>query len=208
MGFTAQHSMSFLTCHAYCGRGGFPKICSPAYPPCTPPQHAHAAGEEAEEAEAEDREVEDIFELEGMSELDINADPETLARMQAQREAAAAGPRGGWEGQAGSVAAAAAAEAAAAANANKPAVDEVANKLDSMMEITFAHLDRRLAQAGGPLQVWEALLAIFERTILNTHRSKFSQFLVFYVAYKHHSPCAQLFVDFLLARLQVRVGRG
>lgn len=60
-------------------------------------------------------------------------------------------------------------------------------------------------QPGGPQQAWQALLAIFERTILNTHRSKFSQFLVFYMCLEQPDLCARHFVDFLLSRLKVCV---
>lgn len=58
--------------------------------------------------------------------------------------------------------------------AGRPAVDETADKLDSMMELTFAHLERRAA--GGQLgAAWDTLLAAFERSVLLTHRSKFTQ---------------------------------
>lgn len=46
------------------------------------------------------------------------------------------------------------------------------------------------------------MLSIFERAILNTHRSKFTQYLVFFVCSKQPQPCAAAFVDLLLSRLQ------
>lgn len=148
-----------------------------------------AAGEEEEEAS--DEEQEDIFELEGMSELDINADPEALERFRQER--------GGWEG---AVAVGSHAAQSDAAGGRAP-VDETANKLDSMMDLTFAHLQRRLMEPNGLPLLWDAMLPIFERTILSTHRSKFSQFLIFYICCKHPDPCGRMFVEFLLARLKV-----
>ncbi len=51
-------------------------------------------------------------------------------------------------------------------------------------------------------------MSSFERTILNTHRSKFSQYLVFYMCYKYPEPCVRLFAEFLITRLQVRLGHS
>lgn len=58
--------------------------------------------------------------------------------------------------------------------AGKPRVDETADKLDSMMELTFQHLERRMA-AGQGNSAWDTLLGAFERCVLLTHRSKFTQ---------------------------------
>ena len=69
---------------------------------------------------------------------------------------------------------AAAAGAEAGEAADKPRVDETADKLDSLMELTFQHLQRR--QAAGQLgAAWDTLLGAFERCVLLTHRSKFTQ---------------------------------
>lgn len=112
-------------------------------------QYAYLAGEDEEEVDGvpEEEDAEDIFELEGMSELDINATPEELKR----RHAEAAATRGGWEGAVPSVHAHAHGvvdggqlAAAEASTSGRPAVDETANKLDSMMELAFAHLGRRI----------------------------------------------------------------
>ena len=59
-----------------------------------------------------------------------------------------------------------------------------------------------------PGQVWDTLMACFERSILNTHRSKFVQFLLFYVAYKGPETASRAFVDLLLDRMQVGGGVG
>ena len=102
-------------------------------------------GQEAEEEGPgeEEEDLEDIFELEGMVDLGIHGgDPEEEMRRRKQMAA----DRGGWEGSAASVAATAAAAAAAAqaSTTGRGAVDETANKLDSLMELTFGHLERRL----------------------------------------------------------------
>lgn len=154
------------------------------------------AGEEEEEGESEE-EHEDIFELEGMNELDINADPETYERMRQEQAAA----RGGWEGAA--VAHGSAGAVGEASTSGRPHVDETANKLDSMMELMFAHLQRRAEQAGGMQQLWDTLLGIFERTILNTHRSKFTQYILFFICCKAPDVCSRTFIEFLFKRLKV-----
>ena len=73
-----------------------------------------------------------------------------------------------------SVVVAAAPAAAGEEAVEKPPVDETADKLDSMMELTFAHLQRR-HEAGQLGAAWDTLLAAFERCVLLTHRSKFTQ---------------------------------
>lgn len=74
-------------------------------------------------------------------------------------------------------------------------VDEMADKLDQMMLVMFAHIDTTV---GASLEdpegnenshinvqkaatVFRFLLKVFEHSILNTHRSKYPQFLLFYV---------------------------
>ena len=81
-----------------------------------------------------------------------------------------------------------------------PPVDETADKLDSMMELTLQHLSRRM-MAGQLLLVWETLLASFDRTVLHTHRSKFTQFLMFYLLRHAPDSCLQSFLHFLLSKL-------
>ncbi|KAK9817200.1 hypothetical protein WJX72_010975 [[Myrmecia] bisecta] len=100
---------------------------------------------------------------------------------------------GGWEG-------AAATSTPAAAQADKPAVDETADKLDSMMELTLEHLQRR-CQAGQLGQTWRSLLVAFERAMLPTHRSKFTQYLIFYLCQQAPEHCSQTFAQLLLERL-------
>ena len=59
-------------------------------------------------------------------------------------------------------------------------VDETADSLDSLMELTFEHLVWRCS-AGQLQRSWLVLLTAFERTLLHTYRSKFTQFLVYYL---------------------------
>ena len=58
---------------------------------------------------------------------------------------------------------------------------EVADTMDSLMELTFQHLAQRCA-AGQLRTAWSALLVALDRALLATHRSKFTQFLLWFVA--------------------------
>ena len=103
----------------------------------------------------------------------------------------------------------AASAAAAAAGGSEgeghppPRVDETADKLDSLMELTLEHLSRRQA-AGQLLPAWDTLLAAFERSVLLTHRSKFTQFLLFFACRQSPDHCCRAFLQLLLARLTDR----
>lgn len=106
-------------------------------------------GEEEEEEEGEGA-LEDVFELEEMlaSELDINVGPEELAQrhaMLAMRQGAAGDGRGGWEGAAAGAHGQPSQEQKQPVASAPPPVDEMANKMDSMMELAFEHLRRRIA---------------------------------------------------------------
>lgn len=59
-------------------------------------------------------------------------------------------------------------------------IDETAEKLDSMMSQMFRHIDRA-RQRGQLAGTWQALLDSFFATVLNTHRSKFTQYLLWYI---------------------------
>ncbi|XP_058731125.1 RNA polymerase I-specific transcription initiation factor rrn3-like [Vicia villosa] len=55
----------------------------------------------------------------------------------------------------------------------------VVEKLDSLIVLTFLHLES--CQSSGRLsEVFDILLASFMRTVLNTYKSKFTQFVMFY----------------------------
>ena len=83
--------------------------------------------------------------------------------------------RGGWEG-----AAATQDVLPVASTSHRRSIDETADSLDSLMELTFDHLVWR-CQAGQLQRAWAVMLSAFERTLLHTYRSKFTQFLVYYM---------------------------
>lgn len=162
--------------------------------------------EEAEAKEEEGglppQEEPDIFELEGMSELDLaNHDGSSGEDGGSPRPAT----RGGWEGGHALQHPAGGAEGGAAAAgeeaAGKHPVDETADKLDSMMELTFGHLERRAAAGQLPGTAWDTLLSSFERCVLLTHRSKFTQFLLFHACQRSPDHCCRAFLHLLIARL-------
>lgn len=67
---------------------------------------------------------------------------------------------------------------------------ESAEKLDALMGLVFEHLGRR-CKAGQLQAAWNTVLHTFQRTILHTHRSKFTQYLIWYLCEK-----ARLFIPF------------
>eukprot|EP00204_Picochlorum_oklahomense_P001235 CAMPEP_0118808542 /NCGR_PEP_ID=MMETSP1161-20130426/36035_1 /TAXON_ID=249345 /ORGANISM="Picochlorum oklahomensis, Strain CCMP2329" /LENGTH=754 /DNA_ID=CAMNT_0006737935 /DNA_START=101 /DNA_END=2365 /DNA_ORIENTATION=- len=130
----------------------------------------------------------DIFDLEGMSEGEA-----CLASHE---------PRGGWEGCGESEVInpiPAKKEHSAMSNVSIQ-VDEMADKMDSLMELVVSHLKRRISK--GEIQmVWRSLLDAFEGIVLQTHRSKFTQFLVFYVASTSPVYCSRSLIQVLLNKL-------
>ncbi len=62
-------------------------------------------------------------------------------------------------------------------------VAEMADKLDSMLVLLVAHMDSEMARSEEHKErLMQQLSAIFEIRILSTHKSKFVQYCVFYVA--------------------------
>lgn len=59
-------------------------------------------------------------------------------------------------------------------------VDANADKLDCMMCLVFQHLERRVA-ASDFKQVWRCLASGFFASVLSTHRSKFTQYIMWYL---------------------------
>ncbi|TMW58241.1 hypothetical protein Poli38472_011829 [Pythium oligandrum] len=68
-------------------------------------------------------------------------------------------------------------------------VDEMADKLDQMMVLMFEYIDRQVGRSSSSAtlsnveqaaQIFKFLLKVFEHSILNTHRSKYPQFLLFF----------------------------
>lgn len=78
---------------------------------------------------------------------------------------------------------------------------DMATKLDRMMDLMFSYIDRWTAK--GPEEqelLWKILLDIFEMKLINTHKSKYVQFLLFYVC-KVNPIFPQQFIDFVFARM-------
>ncbi|RYR08519.1 hypothetical protein Ahy_B05g076254 isoform A [Arachis hypogaea] len=68
----------------------------------------------------------------------------------------------------------------------------IAEKLDSLIELTFLHLES--CQSSGRLsEVFDVLLRSFQRTILNAYKSKFTQFVVFYACALDPEDCGVKF---------------
>jgi len=123
-----------------------------------------------DERDSEDEQ--DVFALEGRTGQDLQEQAiQTL-------DEAAADPsisRGGWEG-----AATTQDVIPVASTSDRSPIDETADCLDSLMELTFDHLLWR-GNAGQQQRAWAVMLSAFERTLLHTYRSKFIQFLVYYM---------------------------
>ena len=62
-------------------------------------------------------------------------------------------------------------------------VDENADKLDCMMCLVFKYFEDRI-NAGDTALTWKALLRSFHLTVLNTYRSKFTQYLLWFFLMK------------------------
>ncbi|KAI3821680.1 hypothetical protein L1987_09249 [Smallanthus sonchifolius] len=73
----------------------------------------------------------------------------------------------------------------------------VAQKLDTLMDLTFDHL-QSCFKSGRLLQVFEALLRSFQSTVLNAYKSKFAQFVMFYACSLDPEDCGTQFVSRLL----------
>eukprot|EP00899_Mesostigma_viride_P011644 jgi/Mesvir1/20480/Mv12367-RA.1 len=82
----------------------------------------------------------------------------------------------------------------------KVKTDEMVDKLDALMDLTFDHIGRRHAR-GETAQVFETLLRVFDVTILNTYRSKFTQFLLFYTCSLSPDRASLAFVRYLSDKL-------
>ena len=68
-------------------------------------------------------------------------------------------------------------------------LDETADKLDGMMDIVFAHLGRRIS-AGDFDNTLQTLLRALQTSLLQTYKSKFTQFLIFYVCSRDEKQSA------------------
>jgi len=81
---------------------------------------------------------------------------------------------------------------------DKSQMREYAEKLDNMMEIMFAYIDEMISI--GDESFFGILLRVFNDKVLPTVKSKFTQFLVFYLC-AHNPRNAEFFINYLLNRL-------
>ena len=81
-------------------------------------------------------------------------------------------------------------------NGALPTLDEMAHKMDVMMDMAFEHLQMCVTNGHG-IQVFEALIKSFQTTILETYESKFTQFLVFYMCSLAPATCGNTFTSLL-----------
>lgn len=74
----------------------------------------------------------------------------------------------------------------------------VAQKLDSLMVLTFEHL--RSSNEGGRLhRVFETLLQSFQKTVITAYKSKFAQFVMFYACSLDPDDCGTRFAVTLIS---------
>lgn len=73
---------------------------------------------------------------------------------------------------------------------------EVADKMDVLMELTLDHLKACVDEGRLP-QVYDTLMHSFQSTILTTHKSKFTQFLVFFLCSLAPTTCGATFASML-----------
>ncbi|KAL2533254.1 RNA polymerase I specific transcription initiation factor RRN3 protein [Abeliophyllum distichum] len=73
----------------------------------------------------------------------------------------------------------------------------VAEKLDSLLVLTFEHLES-CSGSGRLIQVFETLLQSFQKTVLTAYKSKFAQFVMFYACSLDPENCGKMFVSTLV----------
>ncbi|KAL4198092.1 hypothetical protein AMTRI_Chr03g138460 [Amborella trichopoda] len=82
-------------------------------------------------------------------------------------------------------------------DASKHSLADVAEKMDCLMEVTFEHL--RLCYTENRVdKVFETLLQSFQTTVLGTYKSKFTQFLLFYMCSLDPENCGAKFACLLV----------
>ena len=76
-----------------------------------------------------------------------------------------------------------------------------ADKLDILMDIMFGYLDECCEEGGRAEEeaVFAILLELFHRSVLDTHRCKFTQFLLFYHC-RRGDAYSTRFIESLLAK--------
>ncbi|KAF7829078.1 RNA polymerase I-specific transcription initiation factor RRN3 [Senna tora] len=75
--------------------------------------------------------------------------------------------------------------------------NEVAGKLDSLMVLTFEHLESCQSSDRLP-KVFDVLLESFQKTVINAYKSKFTQFVMFYACALDPEGCGLKFAAVLL----------
>ncbi|XP_022897900.1 RNA polymerase I-specific transcription initiation factor RRN3-like [Olea europaea var. sylvestris] len=73
----------------------------------------------------------------------------------------------------------------------------VAEKLDSLLVLTFEHLES-CTESGRLIQVFETLLQSFQKTVLTAYKSKFAQFVMFYACSLDPENCGKMFASTLV----------
>ncbi|XP_022888473.1 RNA polymerase I-specific transcription initiation factor RRN3-like isoform X1 [Olea europaea var. sylvestris] len=73
----------------------------------------------------------------------------------------------------------------------------VAEKLDSLLVLTFEHLES-CRESGRLIQVFETLLQSFQKTVLTAYKSKFAQFVMFYACSLDPENCGKMFTSTLV----------
>lgn len=82
------------------------------------------------------------------------------------------------------------------AKSRPPSLDEMADKMDVMMDMMLQHL-RYSVDKGNTPQIFKILLGSFQSTILDTYKSKFTQFLLFYLCSLAPASCGRSFAILL-----------
>lgn len=81
-------------------------------------------------------------------------------------------------------------------NGGLPTLDEMADKMDLIMDMTLDHLQTCVRNGHGDL-IFETLMRCFQTTILDTYKSKFTQFLIFYLCSLAPATCGNTFANLL-----------
>ena len=85
-------------------------------------------------------------------------------------------------------------------NGEDATVDEMAEKLDSLMLIIFEYLEESISSGVSASELFQILLQIFEASIINTHKSKFVQFLILYLCGSESKSVSNPELDSVLYR--------
>lgn len=74
----------------------------------------------------------------------------------------------------------------------------LAEKLDFVMDLLFEYIDKHSTTEESSLETFELILRVFDQKILTTYKSKFPQFLLFYVCQKNSDLYCEKFLAYLL----------